>query len=593
MAQIQNSKKIFLWGFTLLFPILLLGIIEIGFRVAGYNSEAQELFIEAGNDADFYITNTNFVERYFPDFAPRIAPGAIRKVKKPNTFRIFVFGGSSAQGFPYNFYNSFADQLEQKLLLNTNGLNIEIANLGMTAVNSYVIRDLSKRVLPYEPDAIIIYAGHNEFYGSFGAGSTQFGMVNNVSLKRFTLWLKNFRFYQFLENLIQTKQESTDRRTLMAKVVNNSDIAKDSKTFKQGMHQFEENITDVVELFARRDIPVLVGTVVSNLKDQAPFTDNPAANAMYKEGVELFDAGNLDAARAKFIAAKELDGIRFRAPEGINEIIRDITSTDDAILVDIEKAIREQAPSGIEDDFIFVDHLHPNFKTHLFIANLFLAELIEFEMIEMAIAPNLFGVPARVSAFEETYAGVAISRLKVGYPFQKGLTQEEELQRFTSIYNSYLKSSYIDSLAANAAQNQVHVPKVLTEIVNYAKGQQDTLAVMSHYYELLKWQLNSQNLIEKGIEYSVTNRATDVYLVNMILQVLNDGSYEPRYMDVLSSIYLMYQKLDKAKYWLDESERLNSNSPRLFYNFARYHILAGDTLQAQNYFLKYQQSLNN
>ena len=104
-------------------------------------------------------------------------------MKRSNTFRVFVFGGSSTQGFPYNFYYSFAEQLEQRLLLNTEGVHVEVINLGMTAVNSYVIRDLSQRVMEYKPDAVIIYAGHNEYYGSFGAASTQFGFVNNIYLK--------------------------------------------------------------------------------------------------------------------------------------------------------------------------------------------------------------------------------------------------------------------------------------------------------------------------------------------------------------------------------------------------------------------------
>ena len=101
--------------------------------------------------------------------------------------------------FPYNFYYSFAEQLEQRLLLNTEGVHVEVINLGMTAVNSYVIRDLSQRVMEYEPDAVIIYAGHNEYYGSFGAASTQFGFVNNIYLKRIILWLKDLRFYQLLK----------------------------------------------------------------------------------------------------------------------------------------------------------------------------------------------------------------------------------------------------------------------------------------------------------------------------------------------------------------------------------------------------------
>ena len=93
--------------------------------------------------------------------------------------------------------------------MNTEGVHVEVINLGMTAVNSYVIRDLSQRVMEYKPDAVIIYAGHNEYYGSFGAASTQFGFVNNIYLKRIILWLKDLRFYQLLENIASSENKDT------------------------------------------------------------------------------------------------------------------------------------------------------------------------------------------------------------------------------------------------------------------------------------------------------------------------------------------------------------------------------------------------
>jgi hypothetical protein len=205
----DKTKIAVFWSITILLPIIFLSFIEISLRLGGYNAESQELFIEAPNTSSFLVSNPKFIERYFPNFVPQIAPNAFRKVKRSNTFRVFVFGGSSTQGFPYNFYYSFAEQLEQRLLLNTEGVHVEVINLGMTAVNSYVIRDLSQRVMEYEPDAVIIYAGHNEYYGSFGAASTQFGFVNNIYLKRIILWLKDLRFYQLLENIASSENKDT------------------------------------------------------------------------------------------------------------------------------------------------------------------------------------------------------------------------------------------------------------------------------------------------------------------------------------------------------------------------------------------------
>ena len=218
--SLKNKNRIF-WLITFFTPVFLFLIIELVLIVGGYEKEKQHLFVDAPNTPEYLITNNKYIERYFPSFVPVIAPNPFKKIKETNTFRIFVFGGSSTEGFPYNFYTSFPNQLKQQLLLNTEGLNIEVVNLGMTAVNSYVIHDLAKKVLPYDPDAILIYAGHNEYYGSFGAATTQFGFINSILIKRLILWLKNWRLFQMLEGILQYDVDSkniNERRTMMAKV---------------------------------------------------------------------------------------------------------------------------------------------------------------------------------------------------------------------------------------------------------------------------------------------------------------------------------------------------------------------------------------
>jgi hypothetical protein len=40
-------------------------------------------------------------------------------------------------------------------------------------VNSYTFYDKIDEILKEDPDAILIYAGHNEFYGELGIGSSK------------------------------------------------------------------------------------------------------------------------------------------------------------------------------------------------------------------------------------------------------------------------------------------------------------------------------------------------------------------------------------------------------------------------------------
>lgn len=64
-------------------------------------------------------------------------------------------------------------------------------------------------------------------------------------------------------------------------------------------------------------------------------------------------------------------------------------------------------------------------------------------------------------------------------------------------------------------------------------------------------------------------------------------------MDVISSLYLINNAPENAKYWLERSEALNPNSTRLLYNYARFYLVIGDTLAGQQYFQRYLESQRN
>ena len=605
-VQLPLVKQIIFWVIASLIPFLCIAAVEISLRISGYEKEKQSLFVEAPNSPDYLLANAKFIERYFPSFVPEIAPNAFLKEKKPNTFRVFVFGGSSAEGFPYNFYNSFSDQLEQQLLLNTQGLDIEIINLGMTAVNSFVIRDLSPRILAYEPDAVIIYAGHNEYYGSFGAATTQFGFTDSIRLKHTILWLKNLRVYQVLEQLLSWESETNgmtgvpnqddgigEQRTMMAKVIQDSNIPVGGDVYNLGIRQFEVNINDALTTFKKQEIPIYLGTIASNLKDQKPLTDDSLAMSVFEEAQMLYKSGDFTRAFQEFERAKELDGIRFRAPSKINELLRTFSKSEGIELVETQEVLRQASNSGLEDSTLFIDHLHPNDRGHKLMAALFFDALRTHPTIERALQPNPIQPPQSISTFEKAYAEVSIGRLLVGYPFQKGISLEEELDAYEHIYQSYLQKSYIDSIAAVASKEQVFVPEALSKVVVLARQRGDTMAAVTHSYDLLKWQLRSINLIETTIEFTLNSGENKGYLINLLHQVLNDGNKDPRYVDLLSSLYLLNEQLDQAEFWLKETERLAPNSPRLLYNYSRFYLLSGDSLKARTYYQQFLETQSN
>ena len=95
----DKTKIAVFWSITILLPIIFLSFIEISLRLGGYNAESQELFIEAPNTSSFLVSNPKFIERYFPNFVPQIAPNAFRKAKRSNTFRVLYLEDPQHKGF--------------------------------------------------------------------------------------------------------------------------------------------------------------------------------------------------------------------------------------------------------------------------------------------------------------------------------------------------------------------------------------------------------------------------------------------------------------------------------------------------------------
>ena len=294
-----------------------------------------------------------------------------------------------------------------------------------------------------------------------------------------------------------------------------------------------------------------------------------------------------NAALVEFLKAKELDGTRFRAPEDINNVIKEITTESSAKLIPIQELFRNKSISGIEDNSLFIDHLHPNQQGHKYIADSFFEAIIKLPKLQNYINLNPIRPPANISRFEKAYAEIRIARLLVGYPFEKNVDISDELKSFNRIFESYLNTNYIDSIAAIASKENIFIPIALTEVLSEARKRNDTLSIVEHSYDLLKWQLKSRSLIENSIEFTLNSGEKDGYLINILYKVINDGNKDPRYYDLLSSLYLLEENTQQAKYWLNQSELRTPNSPRLLYNFSRYHILNGDTLKAQEYFQKF------
>src|SRR5882724_2289780 len=173
-ATHPSSKKVFLFkAISILIPFLILCLLEISLRVFHYGHNL-DLFIEYPADKNYLLLNPDASKKYFTNqaIATKGNTELFKKEKDANTLRIFILGKSTTIGYPYFHNGSFHRWLQYRLMHCFPDKNFEIINISLTAVNSYTILGFAKELVNYQPDAVLIYAGQNEYYGTLGVGST-------------------------------------------------------------------------------------------------------------------------------------------------------------------------------------------------------------------------------------------------------------------------------------------------------------------------------------------------------------------------------------------------------------------------------------
>ena len=395
--------------FAMLPLLVLFAAMEVGLRIAGYEGatadpyasfvEHRPLFVEDGGTMRTSSART----RFFHD--QRFA-----MPKPAGTTRIFVFGGSVTYGYGLTdpASDSYVARVEAATEKQTGG-EYELINCGGISYASYRLVKLVEESLHYEPDMLIVMSGHNEFleprhYGDIIARrSTRSG-------------LGSLRTVQLIGDLStraapadDLSRTDTQRDIVLAEQIEERYIVRDAAEIDHTIEHYRRNVTRMVTACRSANVPIVLCTPASNLRDFPPFVTEakgPMANsemtAKFEEARRLFAAGEYAktlalsqtvlavddrAAAFDFLAARSLDqlkrpneaathyvrardhdGFPHRAVSALIDAVRDIASATNAPLVDVEQAFREASPDGIPGNNLFLDQCHPNDAGHELIA---------------------------------------------------------------------------------------------------------------------------------------------------------------------------------------------------------------------------------
>ena len=390
----------------------LLAVAEGGLRLAGWEAR-----IAAGGDPYLNL---------IPLFRPAIGRDGVAVLhrrgpedvtflaRKPaNGFRLFVLGESSVEGFPYGAPWSFPAFLQRRLASALPGTTVEVVNAGVNGIASWDIRRIAEEIVRYQPDVVILYAGHNDFTAS---DQQQPGL-----LLRFRARLRLFQLATSTRTVLEkwrrgpidvrrAEREADPFRAIRQHASGRNLLSADER--RHIAERFEADARAIVELARRAGAVPLLVSLGQNLRDQEPgasrhrpglaaadlarWTDRVAAggraardgqlaaalaayaDAMgidsrpailhFRMGRVLERLGRSAAARTEYRRASDLDAVPLGAPSSLNARLERLAAETGTPFVDVARALAEVSPHGLVGSPLFVDHVHPTIAGHQRIA---------------------------------------------------------------------------------------------------------------------------------------------------------------------------------------------------------------------------------
>jgi tetratricopeptide (TPR) repeat protein len=477
VKSISPAKRRLFTAVTLSLPLLLFAGLEVALRVAGYGHDLSLFLEHRVNGVAYFVMNPEVANRYFvrTDFNPSTSPDYFPVVKGPRSFRIFCLGGSTTVGYPYWYCGAFSSFLRQRLRATFPEKEIEVINLGLTATNSFTTLDIARELFPYQPDLIIVYDGHNEFYGALGVASNESVGVSRFFTQAY-LRLIHLRIFVLLRDLgvfvggkFRARPEAEPTGTMMERLARGQYVPFNSNTYRISLTSFRANLEDLRELCTQHGVPLMVSSQVSNLKDQPPFYCGPSPgrtpeeqltfNTHMNRGISLLLDGKPDSALAvlrplllldslradihynlgraylslrrrsealgEFVKSRDFDQLRFRTSSDFNDAIRSLGDNSRTIFVDIERAFIDNSPDSIIGRPILLEHLHPALPGYFLMAREYARAMREHGLLATpsdwaardTINDLSFWNDRRVTPLDELAAQRRTQILTSGWPF--------------------------------------------------------------------------------------------------------------------------------------------------------------------------------
>lgn len=288
-----------------------------------------------------------------------------------------------------------------------------------------------------------------------------------IHLRTFQLLLSTV---ESIEKLFPRRNDKLSHGTLMEILAKGQDVPLGSEVYNEAYAVFRDNLESLKELCHSREIPLILGTQVSDLRDQPPFVsgNSPGLSPEHKsaflkffrDGVAAQEKGLFDSAAVMFrqatdedsmyadahyrlaqcldatgeksealreyILARNYDKLRFRTDSKFNDLIRSMADRNGTYVADVARFFEANSPDSLIGHNLIEEHLHPNSRGSFLIAKCYsdvmrshgiLASTQEWSTADTIDDEEIWR-DRHVTDFDEMIAGQTIKFLTSGWPFK-------------------------------------------------------------------------------------------------------------------------------------------------------------------------------
>lgn len=412
----------------------------------------------------WYQTNRSALHRYFPansPLVPEFKTVLFRKEKLPGTFRVFCLGSSSMFGTPYDMNANIPGILRRQLRHRYPDTEWEVINLGASAINSNVVRDIAPELLRFAPDLVLIYMGHNEYYGPDGLGASFLEKMIPV-LTPLKYRARQLRLVQLLQGSLASNDVGPGTPVnLMQQVSRGQHVSLHSVESDLVLQRFGQNLDAILTTFTKADVPVIISDLASNIMFPPFATDTVIAGssaadfdaamradgaahrydemirrtdglgaggadhplAQYWKGVALRALGRPADAAPLLREARDNDLLKFRAPGVVDSIIHVTAVRCGVACISADTLLQRASVDGIAGDSLFWEHLHPTPAGYYCLASGFLDAITRSGVVReppATRAPVPFDMDSlHICWLDLAYGDASIQHLTGRWPFER------------------------------------------------------------------------------------------------------------------------------------------------------------------------------